>query len=180
MKKQQSSILGGALIVAVFVIMIPIMAYGGVIDKIGDFVSISKRQDKIIDSYQSNMNYYLQKDNEVNYIPRLTPGVLPVDLDTRRVARIIFAMRDTLKPKSPNDVSSVVAFRCWDRQVGTYGSGSPGYQKTCNIWVIDVRTHSWGNVGTLTGTEPPHRKKGYGPATGSHPALDWIRRNGGI
>jgi|GEM_PF-5713445 len=144
----------------------------------GYFYYQDSMKDRVIDSFQEKIAYYLTRSANSNSIPRLVPGVLPVDLETRTVDRMYFQLKDGYKPKSAADVSSVVGFKCSDEVVGSYSDGASGYQKTCDIYVIEVRNHTWSYVGSFTGSEPPNSKKGGGSRTGSHPARDYLRKAG--
>ena len=144
----------------------------------GYFYFQSGIEDREISSFQSEISYYLSRNNNSNSVPSLMPGVLPVDLGARTVDRMLFRIKDDYKPKSAGDVSYVVGFNCSDEVVGSYSDGASGYQKSCDIYVIDVRSHTWSYVGNFTGSEPPKSKKGSGSRTGSHPAQDYLRRAG--
>jgi len=144
----------------------------------GYFYYQDTMQDRVIDSFQSKIDDYLTRKADSNSIPRLAAGVLPVDLGTRTVDRMYFRLKDAYKPKSTADVSSVVGFKCSDEVVGSYSDGASGYQKSCDIYVIDVGNHAWSYVGNFTGSEPPNSKKGSGSRTGSHPARDYLRKAG--
>jgi len=144
----------------------------------GYFYYQDTMEDRVIDSFHGKMAYYLTRGTDSNSIPRLAPGVLPVDLKTRAVDRMYFRLKDGYKPKSAADVSSVVGFKCSDEVVGSYSDGASGYQKSCDIYVIEVSNHTWSYVGNFTGTEPPNSKKGSGSRTGSHPAKDYLRKAG--
>jgi len=144
----------------------------------GYFYYQDSMKDRVIDSFQEKIAYYLTRSADSNSIPRLVSGALPVDLETRTVDRMYFQLKDAYKPKSTADVSSVVGFKCSDEVVGSYSDGASGYQKTCAIYVIEVRNHTWSYVGNFTGSEPPNSKKGGGSRTGSHPARDYLRKAG--
>jgi hypothetical protein len=144
----------------------------------GYFYYQDTMEDREIDSFQGKIAYYLTRSANSNSVPRLVPGVLPVDLKTRTVDRMYFRLKDAYKPKSAADVSSVVGFKCSDEVVGSYSDGASGYQKSCDIYVIEVGNHTWSYVGNFTGSEPPNSKKGSGSKTGSHPAKDYLRKAG--
>ena len=144
----------------------------------GYFYYQDTMEDRVIDSFQGKIGYYLTRSADSNSTPRLIPGVLPVDLKTRAVDRMYFRLKDAYKPKSAADVSSVVGFKCSDEVVGSYSDGASGYQKSCDIYVIEVGNHTWSYVGNFTGSEPPDSKKGSGSRTGSHPARDYLRKAG--
>ncbi|MEW8008978.1 MAG: hypothetical protein G8D88_10445 [gamma proteobacterium symbiont of Ctena orbiculata] len=160
-----------------FLLAIPWQLYlvGGVA---GYFYYQDTIEDRVIDSFQGKIGYYLTRSADSNTTPRLIPGVLPVDLKTRAVDRMYFRLKDAYKPKSAADVSSVVGFKCSDEVVGSYSDGASGYQKSCGIYVIEVGNHTWSYVGNFTGSEPPDSKKGSGSRTGSHPARDYLRKAG--
>lgn len=134
--------------------------------------------DRKINSFQSQISYYLTRNNDSNSVPSLMSGVLPVDLKEGTVARMLFSIKDDYKPKSAGDVSFVVGFNCSDAVVGTYSDGASGYQKSCDIYVIDVRSHTWSYAGNFVGSKPPQSKSGRGSATGSHPAREYLRSAG--
>ena len=144
----------------------------------GYFYYQDTMEDRVIDSFQGKIGYYLTRSADSNSTPRLIPGVLPVDLKTRAVDRMYFRLKDAYKPKSAADVSSVVGFKCSDEVVGSYSDGASGYQKSCDIYVIEVSNHTLSYVGNFTGSEPPDSKKGSGSRTGSHPARDYLRKAG--
>ncbi len=135
-------------------------------------------EDNTLEKFQGKISYYLTRSIDSNSVPQLVPGILPIDLGTKTVDRMFFRLKDNFKPKSADDVSSVVGFKCSDKLAGSYSDGASGYQKSCDIYVIDVRNHSWAYAGNFTGTEPPDSKKGGGSRTGSHPAKDYLRKAG--
>jgi len=163
--------------IAKLLLVIPWQLYlvGGIA---GYFYYQDTMEDREIDSFQGKIGYYLTRSADSNSTPRLIPGVLPVDLKTRAVDRMYFRLKDAYKPKSAADVSSVVGFKCSDEVVGSYSDGASGYQKSCDIYVIEVGNHTWSYVGNFTGSEPPDSKKGSGSRTGSHPAKDYLRKAG--
>ena len=163
--------------IAKLLLAIPWQLYlvGGVA---GYFYYQDTMEDRVIDSFQGKIGYYLTRSADSNSTPRLIPGVLPVDLKTRAVDRMYFRLKGTYKPKSAADVSSVVGFKCSDEVVGSYSDGASGYQKSCDIYVIEVSNHTLSYVGNFTGSEPPDSKKGSGGRTGSHPARDYLRKAG--
>lgn len=160
-----------------FLLAIPWQLYlvGGVA---GYFYFQSEIEDREISSFQSKINYYLAKSHDSKNIPPLTSSVLPIDLGSKTVDSMLFRIRDSYKPKSAEDVSFVVGFNCSDQVVGSYSDGASGYQKSCDIYVIDVHSHTWAYAGNFSGSEPPSSKKGGGSRTGSHPAQDYLRRAG--
>jgi len=148
---------------------------GGVV---GYFYFQSEIEEREISSFQSKINYYLAKSHDSKSIPALNSSVLPIDLKSKTVDSMIFSIRDGYKPKSAEEVSFVVGFNCSDQVVGTYSDGASGYQKSCDIYVIDVRSHTWAYAGNFSGSEPPSSKEGGGSRTGSHPAQDYLRKAG--
>ena len=137
-------------------------------------------KDRTINSFQSEVDYYLIRNNNSSIVPSLTSGVLPIDIETRNVDRMFFQIKDSYKPKDSAGVFYVVGFKCSDEVVGSYSDGAYGYQKSCDIYVINVRSHTWSYAGKFKGSEPPRSKKGGGSRTGSHPAEDYLRRAGVI
>lgn len=135
-------------------------------------------EDAEIDSFEAKIAHYLTRNADSKSAPSLVPGVLPIDLKTKAIDRMYFRLKDSYQPKSAADVSSVVAFECSDRLVGSYSDGAAGYQKSCDIYVIEVSSHTWNYVGKFTGSEPPNSKKGGGSKTGSHPVKDYLKRLG--
>lgn len=135
-------------------------------------------QDRVIDSFQGKIDYSLTRKADSNSIPHLAAGVLPVGLGTRTVDRLYFRLKGAYKPKSTADVSSVVDFKCSDEVVGSYSDSTSGYQKSCDIYVIDAGNHTWSYVGNFTGSEPLDSKKAIGSRTGSYPARDYLRKAG--
>jgi hypothetical protein len=138
----------------------------------------SEIEDRKINSFQNQISYYLTRNYDSNSVPSLMPGVLPVDLKEGTVTTMLFSIKDEYKPKSAGDVSFVVGFNCSDAVVGTYSDGASGYQKSCDIYVIDVRSHTWSYAGNFVGSKPPQSKSSRGSAKGSHPAWEYLRRAG--
>jgi len=135
-------------------------------------------EDKEIESFQSNVAYYLTRNANSNRVPPLSSGVLAINLKTRAVDKMSYRFKDNFRPNSAADVSSVLGFECSDKVVGSYSDGATGYQKTCDLYVITVGDHTWSYAGSFTGSEPPNSKKGGGSRTGSHPARDYLRKAG--
>ncbi|MGI2015881.1 hypothetical protein [Shewanella oncorhynchi] len=160
-----------------FLLAIPWQLYliGGVV---GYFYFQSEIEDREISSFQSKVNYYVTKNNESKSLPTLKGGVVPIDLASTTVDNMLFRIKEDYKPKSADEVSFVVGFNCSDQVVGSYSDGASGYQKNCDIYVIDVRSHTWAYAGNFMGSEPPTSKKGGGSRTGSHPASDYLRKFG--
>jgi len=135
-------------------------------------------KDRELASYQSKISFYVAKENESDLVPSLVPGILPVDLDRMEADKIYFSLKDTHKPKSSTDVSTVVGFRCSNQVVGRYTDGASAHKKICDIYVIKVSDHTWSYVGKFTGSEPPGTKKGSGSKSGSHPVRNYLRTAG--
>lgn len=145
---------------------------------VGYFYFQSEIKDREISSFQSKLNYYLTKNNESKSLPALKGGVVTIDLESRTIDEMLFSLKEDYKPKSAGEVSFAVGFRCSDQVLGSYSDGASGYQKNCNIYVIDVRSHTWTYAGNFSGSEPPTSKKGGGSRTGSHPVSDYLKNVG--
>ncbi len=144
----------------------------------GGLYYYSTSKDRELEPFKRDLSFFLRKEHETVIVPDLIPGVLPIDLDSREVDAIYFSLKDTYKPKSVSDVSTVVGFKCTNQALGSYTDGTSAYQKSCDIYVIRTSDHSWSRLGTFTGSEPPNTKKGSGSKTGSHPVKDYLRKAG--
>jgi hypothetical protein len=149
-----------------------------VVAVVGYFFFQSGIEDRQISSFQKKIGYYLARNNDSGNVPALVPGVITIDIEAKTVDKMLFKIKDTFKTKSAKDVSFVVGFNCSDMEVGKYSDGAKGYQKSCKIYVIDVRSHTWSYAGNFIGSEPPGSKKGSGSRTGSHPVQDYLIRVG--
>lgn len=144
----------------------------------GYFYIQDVRKESLTNDLQRNVRKYLIKQYDSNYVLPLSHGIVPIDLRRKSIDSMLFDFNDSYKPSSASDVSIAIAFDCTDSLIGKYSDGALGYQKTCNVFIIDTNKHIWSYVGNLVGSEPPQSKKGGGTRTGSHPVRDYLKRAG--
>lgn len=129
---------------------------------------------KTVAPFNQQINTYMgggvPAANEPNRPPAKVKGkIIPIDVKAREIDYVYFDMPDDIRPIKPEDVGTVALLE-WDKvQVGTYSGGSPAYQQTVRVTVVDKDTRGVIGQAEYQGSMPPQRKKSSESGTGSKP-----------
>jgi hypothetical protein len=113
---------------------------------------------------------FLAPPKKTGPAPNVKPKgpMLPIDVQERKVDRLLFELPESLRPTSPEAVATIVWLSWREETVGKYANGSPSCIEWCDVTVLDRAQRIVLAEKQFRGGDPPktlsrNLSKGVGP-----------------
>jgi hypothetical protein len=132
--------------------------------------------------FKSHVNEYISitglKTASPSERPYLRGKVITVDITDNKIDYLYLDLPESLVPKTPEEVSTVIWLKWKKVSVGHYTDGATGYRIDGEVTIIDMTNLVKFDAKTLHGSDPPSTKSGSGDREGFKPTdeiVDYLK-----